>query len=256
MADMRSKLNEIYSLEQLSNKDTVIHRIHPFVKMLVSIIYIVCLLMKNRYNLLGLAPFLFYPVIVTALAEIPYKAIAKRTFVALPFVVFAGISNLIFDREKVMLLSGVVITTGVLSFATLIVRTVLSVSAILILVATTKFTDITRQLQRLHVPMFVVNLIEMIYRYLTVLVEEASVMMTAYRLRNPKYKYPHIKHMGTFVGHLFLRSIDRAERIYNAMKCRGYGSKKIKYDKQTITMRDVFYLLLCTLSSVVFVIVS
>lgn len=255
MADMRSKLNEIYSLEQLSNKDTVIHRIYPFIKMLVTITYIVCLLIKNRYDLFGLAPFLFYPVIVIALAEIPYKVIVKRTFVALPFVIFAGISNLIFDRENVMLFSGVVITTGVLSFFTLIVRTVLSVSAILILVATTKFTEITRQLQRLHIPMFVVNLIEMIYRYITVLVEETSVMLTAYRLRNPKYKYPHIKHMGTFVGHLFLRSIDRAERIYNAMKCRGYGSKKIKYEKQRISIKDIFYLLVCTLTSVVFVII-
>lgn len=62
MADMRSKLNEIYSLEQLSNKDTVIHKIHPLIKIIVSIVYIVCLLMKGRYNLFGLAPFMFYPM--------------------------------------------------------------------------------------------------------------------------------------------------------------------------------------------------
>lgn len=147
------------------------------------------------------------------------------------------------------------VTAGVLSFLVLIVRTIFSVTAILILVATTKFTDLTRQLSIIHIPMIIVNLIEMIYRYIGVLLEEASTMLTAYRLRNPKYKYLHIKHMGTFVGHLFLRSIDRAERIYNAMKCRGYGSKKIKYEKQRISIKDIFYLIFGTLSSVIFAII-
>ena len=44
--------------------------------------------MKNRYDLFGLAVFLFYPIIVMALAEIPYKMIFKRTLVTLPFVFF------------------------------------------------------------------------------------------------------------------------------------------------------------------------
>ncbi len=233
MADMRSKLNEIYSLEQLSNKNTVIHKIHPMIKIIVTIVYIVCLLMKNRYDLFGLAVFLFYPIIVMALAEIPYKMIFKRTLVTLPFVFFAGIGSLIFDREEVILASGVVVTTGVLAFFVLHVRTILSVSAVLLLVSTTKFSDLTKQLGRMHVPIFMIHLMEMIYRYITVLVEEASVMMTAYRLRNPQYKYPHIKHMGTFVGHLFLRSMDRAERIYCAMKCRGYGKDVMKNTKST-----------------------
>lgn len=233
MADMRSKLNELYSLEQLSNKNTIIHKIHPMIKIIVTIVYIVCLLMKNRYDLFGLAVFLFYPIIVMALAEIPYKMIFKRTLVTLPFVFFAGIGSLIFDREEVILASGVVVTTGVLAFFVLHVRTILSVSAVLLLVSTTKFSDLTEQLGRMHVPTFMIHLMEMIYRYITVLVEEASVMMTAYRLRNPKYKYPHIKHMGTFVGHLFLRSMDRAERIYCAMKCRGYGKDVMKNTKST-----------------------
>lgn len=233
MADMRSKLNELYSLEQLSNKNTIIHKIHPMIKIIVTIVYIVCLLMKNRYDLFGLAVFLFYPIIVMALAEIPYKMIFKRTLVTLPFVFFAGIGSLIFDREEVILASGVVVTTGVLAFFVLHVRTILSVSAVLLLVSTTKFSDLTEQLGRMHVPTFMIHLMEMIYRYITVLVEEASVMMTAYRLRNPQYKYPHIKHMGTFVGHLFLRSMDRAERIYCAMKCRGYGKDVMKNTKST-----------------------
>ena len=184
MADMRSKLNEIYSLEQLSNKNTVIHKIHPMIKIIVTIVYIVCLLMKDRYDLFGLAVFLFYPIIVMALAEIPYKMIFKRTLVTLPFVFFAGIGSLIFDREEVVLASGVVVTTGVLAFFVLHVRTILSVSAVLLLVSTTKFSDLTKQLGRMHVPIFMIHLMEMIYRYISVLVDEEAGKSTIEGLKS------------------------------------------------------------------------
>jgi cobalt/nickel transport system permease protein len=222
MADMRSKLREIYSLEQLSGKHTVIHRLHPLAKLVVTIVYIVCIAAHDRYGFFTLAPFLFYPVIVMALAEIPFSMIGKRALVALPFSLFAGISNLLFDREYAFMLGGIAITSGMLSCAAILLRTWLCVSAILILVAVTPFVQLTGQLRRLHIPAFFVNLLEMIYRYIGVLVEEAQTMLTAYRLRNPGASYPLITQAGSFIGQLFLRSADRAERVYQAMLCRGY----------------------------------
>ena len=95
---------------------------------------------------------------------------------------------------------------------------------------------------------------EMIYRYIGVLAEEVSTMLVSYRLKNPAYKWPHIKHMGPFVGNLFLKSINKAERIYNAMKCRGYGTKQVAYQKEKIALKDIVFFLVCTVSSVIFVI--
>ena len=129
-----------------------------------------------------------------------------------------------------------------------------SVWALLILIATTRFSDLTKQLIRLHIPPLIVNLMEMIYRYIGVLAEEVSTMLVSYRLKNPAYKWPHIKHMGPFVGNLFLKSINKAERIYNAMKCRGYGSKQVAYQKEKIALKDIVFFLVCTVSSVIFVI--
>lgn len=252
MADMRSKLNDVYSLESLSRKHTCIHRLHPLSKMVVTIVYIVCIVSRGRYDLFAMAAFLFYPIIVMALAEIPYSMIWKRALIALPFTLFTGISNLIFDTDKWNMIGGIVVTTGFISFVTLIVRTFLCVSAVFIFVASTRFTEITGQLLRMHIPILIVNLLEMIYRYLSVLVEEASVMMTSYRLRNPKYKWPLIRDMGPFVGNLFLRSIDRSERIYQAMKCRGYGSTKTVKVKRKMKLSDIIFLLAGCFSSILF----
>ena len=116
------------------------------------------------------------------------------------------------------------ITAGMLSFAVILFRTVLCVASVMILIAVTPFTDITEVFRRLHVPAVFSDLPEMMYRYLSVLFEEAELMVTAFRLRSGGRKWPEIQEYGSLISQLFLRSADRAERIYDAMKCRLYGA--------------------------------
>ena len=47
-------------------------------------------------------------------------------------------------------------------------------------------------------------------------------MTRAYHLRAVKQNGLEMKHLGAFIGQLLLRSIDRAERVYAAMQCRGF----------------------------------
>lgn len=249
MADMRSKLYEIYSLEQLSSGGSGVHALHPLVKMISTLIYITCVVSFDRYALGRLVPYVFYPVIVMAWAGIPYGMIFKRALVALPFCLFAGVSNLIFDRAVITQIGSVVVSYGFVSFLAILLRTLLSVAAVLILVAVTPFYELTEQLRRLRVPAIVVNLFEMIYRYLGTLLNEASSMYIAYRLRSPNEKGLAMKHMGSFVGQLLLRSFDRAERIYSAMKCRGYPAQERDAAQRRFTGADAwFFIISCGFS--------
>jgi cobalt/nickel transport system permease protein len=59
-------------------------------------------------------------------------------------------------------------------------------------------------------------------RYFSVLLREAASLFTAYRHRSPGAGGVQMRHMGVFLGQLMLRSFDRAERVYGAMKCRGF----------------------------------
>jgi cobalt/nickel transport system permease protein len=47
-------------------------------------------------------------------------------------------------------------------------------------------------------------------------------MLTAYVLRSPGQRGIRMKDAGSFLGQLILRSFDRADRVYQAMKCRGF----------------------------------
>lgn len=225
MSDIRSKLNEIYSMEQLAAGRTGIHRLHPDAKMIVTVIYIVCVASLGRYDLARLSPFLFYPVVMITLADLPAGMLLRRTAAALPFCLFAGISNVVFDRTVLAVWMGIPFTTGILSMLTLAVRTVLCVCAVLILTAVTPFTAVTDTLRRAHIPELIVTLLEMVYRFSAVLISEAAGMVTAFRLRSGGRNWPSTPEFVPFIGQLFLRSADRAQRVYQAMQCRGGGTR-------------------------------
>lgn len=245
MADIRSKISDIYSLEQLSGGRSAIHRLHPGAKLLVTVCYIVAVISFPRFDFARMAPYIFYPVLMMALSETPYGIVGKRVLLTLPFVLFAGISNIIFDRETAFTVGNLAVSVGVVSFFALIFRTVLTVSAVFVLVAVTPFVSLADQLRRLHLPEIFVMLLELTYRYIGALLEEAANMYTAYSLRHTHTKGLELRHMGSFVGHLLLKSFDRAERVYAAMKCRGYGRTSYRSHHHRWQRQDVLFTVGC-----------
>ena len=249
MPDVGSRVRELRAMDTLAAKRTVIHRLHPLTKLASSLVFIVAVASFGRYECLRLAPYLVYPFVFMALSESPYKILLRRLLIALPFCLFAGISNAILDRAAAFSLSGVAVSYGVVSLATILLKMYLCVMAALLLVATTPFTELTAQLRRLRVPSFFVMIFEMTYRYIGVLPEEVHSMQTAYRLRSGTKKALSVKHMGSFTGHLLLRGFDRAERVHTAMCCRGYSLKSAPPSRKRLAPSDIVTLIaVCVLS--------
>jgi cobalt/nickel transport system permease protein len=222
MPTLTDSMNTINSLEEMAEGKTIIHLLHPMVKLITTMLYLVLVISFNPYNITGLMVFAFYPVILMALAEIPYKPLLKRLLIALPFSFFAGLSNIFFDQKIAFWAGTVPVSYGVISFTSIMVKTIFTVMAVLILIATTSLPQISYQLLSIKVPKIMVEQIMLTYRYISVLLEQVSNMYTAYILRAPSQKGIKMKDMGVFVGQLLLKSFDRAENIYFAMKCRGY----------------------------------
>jgi len=242
MSDISARIHEIRNLDTLASGRTAVHRLHPAVKLLIAITFIVIVVSFGRYEFVRLAPYLFYPFVLMALAELPYKPMLSRMLIALPFCIFAGIANIIFDRGAAFSLGPLVVSYGVLSLATILLKMYLCVMAALLLVATTPFTELTAQLRRFRTPMVFVMVFEMTFRYISVLLEEAYSMRTAYKLRSGTGKNLKMKHMGSFVGQLLLRCFDRAERVHAAMRCRGYSLGRIQPYKRGFRYADALAL--------------
>lgn len=252
MADIYGKTRELYRLETLAEGNTILHRLHPGVKLAGCIGYLICLLSLPPAALGRMAAFVWYPIVLIALGELPLGMMLRRCLLVLPFCLFIGVGNLIVQRQVVLSLGTVPVTAGMISCLGIVLRAVLSVAAVLILIGTTPFSRLTGLLRRLHFPGMLIALLEMTYRYIGVLMEEAGSLSDAYHLRAPGKKGLEMRHMGPLAGSLLLRSFDRAERIYGAMECRGYGSRWSRGTAQKLTAGDLLFLLAAVGSSVLF----
>jgi len=244
MADISGRLRELDALERLAGGRTAVHRLHPGAKLLAALVYLVTVVSFSRFALGRLIPFFFYPFVLAAAAEAPWPPILRRIAPVLPFAALAGLSNLLFDTAPAAYLGGVAVSRGALSCLVILARTFLTVSAVLLLAATTPFTDLTDELRRVRLPEALVLLFGMLYRYVGALLDQALAMYTAYRLRHPRGRGVELRDMGPFAGQLLLRSFDRAERVYAAMRCRGYGRPAAAREGRRWTGRDYLFVLL------------
>jgi cobalt/nickel transport system permease protein len=238
MASINQSIHQMMALEELAHKDTLIHRLAPLVKLVVTTLYVIMVISYQPTQLNGLLLYASFPVFFMIIGEIPFQPLAVRCLLALPFALFAGISNLVLSRDILLQIGAVGITEGMITFTSLLLKTVLTVMAVLLLVSTTPMNDLIYALMSLRVPSVLIVQFMMTYRYLGLLGEEASRMSHAYLLRAPKEKGIKFKDIGPFMGQLILRSFDRADRIYHAMQCRGFDGKLNLSKKRRLKSMD------------------
>jgi len=253
---VKNKIYELYALEQLAAGSTCIHRLNPLVKLLAAAVFIATVVSFNRYALGRLTPYIFYPALLMAISETPYTMLFKRFLIALPFCLFAGISNIIFDRNTALIIGGLTISRGVISFFSILFKTWLCVMAVLILVSVTRFSELTNEMRRLRLPQIFITMFELTYRYIGVLLNEAYSMSTAYSLRSLNRKGIEMRDMGSFAGQLLIRSFDRAERVYNAMKCKGYILQNTPQGKSILTLNDIVFFAIVSIICITFRIID
>jgi cobalt/nickel transport system permease protein len=208
-------------LDLLGRGDSPVHRLEPRVKVLTTLVFVVCVLSFDRYELSALLPFCLYPLALAARAGLPTGYLLRKLAVVAPFAVLIGIFNPVFDRQVVLQFGPLAIWGGWLSCATIIVKTLLTAGAAIILVAVTGFPAICGTLARLGVPDAFANQLQILYRYLLLLAEEGGRMHRASQLRAGAGGALTLPHFGPLAGHLLLRSWARAERVHLAMLARG-----------------------------------
>jgi cobalt/nickel transport system permease protein len=222
MLAIDGSLLDFKRLDLLAMQESAVHRLDPRAKVLTTLIFIVCVVSFDRYELAAMLPFCLYPVVLLALADLPVGYIARKVLVVIPFAVMVGLFNPLFDRQVLLQLGPLDIWGGWLSCASIILRTVLAAGAAIVLVAVTGFPSICEALERLGMPrVFAVQLL-FLYRYLFVLTDEGGRVARAWELRSCGQRGMGLRHFGPLLGHLLLRTWERAERIHMAMLARGF----------------------------------
>ena len=109
--------------------------------------------------------------------------------------------------------------------STLFCKAMGAVACMYFLTLNTPVTDVTMALEKLHVPRLLVELMELIYRFIFVLAETAANIRIAQESRlGYQGLRRSISSLGTLISMVFLRAWREADRVYAALDSRGYAN--------------------------------
>lgn len=213
---------ELQAMDDLAAQDSPMHRLAPLAKLLLTMLYILVTVSFNKYDITGLFVMVLFPVVGYQFSFIPIRTCFYKLRIVMPLVCAVGLFNPFFDKNILFYVGNIGFSGGVISMVTLMMKGIFCLMASFLLVATTRIEEICRALRQLHFPKMLTSLLLLTYRYISVLLDEVSVMTVAYHLRAPGQKGIHVSAWGSFLGQLILRSMDRAENLYDSMLLRGF----------------------------------
>jgi cobalt/nickel transport system permease protein len=197
-------------LDRYSRLDSPIHRLPAPWKLTSTVVLVAVILTAQAFS-----PFVWIGVtalllVIALISTIPPFFLLRRMLVLEIFVL--GVAGL-----------SILQPNGVGVFVALIVKSTLCLFTIVLFSNTTPFTELLEMLRRWKTPVLIVTLLALMYRYLFLFVDELERMRRARMSRTFTSRRGRVWYSyAVIVAQLFIRSVERAERIYAAMCARGW----------------------------------
>lgn len=194
--------------------------------------------------------FCIYAALVLLLAVVsgvPLRYLVTRALVVLPFVLAVAIFLPFMHRGGGTTDLGLfhVSTEGLIMLGGITAKSLISVSAMILLSNTTEFSDLMHGFEKLRMPRFFTTVMAFMYRYVFIIVDEGERMARARDSRNYRGRWIwHAGVVGKIVASLFLRSQERAERVYQAMSARGFDGTFHRWTESTMRAADYLFVAL------------
>jgi cobalt/nickel transport system permease protein len=230
----------IHFLDPYHEGSSWLHKIDPRVKLVLvlAFILITALVPQGAWMIY----FLLWLITLSLeiLSGVGSGYFIKRSTLVLPFILAAF--PLIFTAAGNTFFSFTIgswnieaSTVGLIRFTSIALKSWISVQMAILLIVTTPFPDILTAMRALRIPRLLVTIFGLMWRYLFVLADEAMRLLRARAARsgtsgNSEHRSGgtlswRAKTTGTLAGNLFLRSLERSERIHFAMLSRGYDGE-------------------------------
>ncbi len=215
--------------EPFADGKSVIHKIDPRSRVVAAILLSIIIALSSSMDALLAALAIAFTTL--AAANLNPRKVAGRLAVVAGFLVLLWLVLPITHRGAPLFLIGPLTLTreGVL-LATQITFKSFSILALLIaLVATMPVATLGNALNSLGVPGKFTQLLMVSYRYIFVIEQEYQRLVRAARIRGfqPGTNLHTYRTYAYLAGMLFVRASMRAQRVYQAMLCRGFQGRYI-----------------------------
>lgn len=215
--------------------DSIIHRLDPRFKIVMTVIYI--LMLFTGSSLISLVVGAVFTVMAVLLSKIPFKMFVKSVKPLFLFLVITALFNLFLvgTGETVFKWRFINITNDGINISVfMVIRIVLLIMGSSLLTYTTSPITLTDAIERLLSPLkklkFPVHELAMMMsialRFIPTLIEETDKIMSAQKARGAEIDsgsfISRAKNMAAILVPLFISSFRRADELATAMECRCY----------------------------------
>ena len=211
-----------------------LRRVSPMPKLLLTAVSLVLCLCCDSIAV-GLATLAGMGVLTRLLGGLSPRVYLHFLKIPLAFLLIGSITILIHSYpEGPAVLAAVPVGGRLWGFdaaalrqaSTLFCKAMGAVACMYFLTLNTPVTDVTMALEKLRVPRLLVELMELIYRFIFVLSETASNIRIAQESRLGYQGLGRsLSSLGTLISVVFLRAWRKADRVYTALESRGYANR-------------------------------
>src|SRR3989337_2391794 len=251
-------------IRTMKSTNSLLEKLDPRTKIISFLAIILCMILTPITRMRDFGLYFLLILAIGFCSKITPSQILKKVCILIPFILFIAMFVPFIQEGNVCLSLEIshwkfdITYEGVWTFLNIIVKSTLSIFLLVIATSTTTFPDFLKGLDMLRVPRLLVMLMSFMYRYIFVLIDEARKLMRARSLRyfGSRYK-EQFRVMGYIIGVLFIRTLERAERIYSAMIIRGFSGEALSVKRFRFSSMDILFLvgiivsLVCIVSGLV-----
>lgn len=233
-------------IDRLSYQDSPIHRLDGRVKLACVLVFSGFVISLPATSVSILACYAIWPFAVLVVAGVPISFVLKHILIASPFIAVLALSSLLYDKAPVIATFGPwrwATTSGVLRCFSICGKFIITMAALVGLVATTRFSDLLAAMAKLGVPHLLVVQLGFLYRYIFMLIDRGYHVLRARsgrKLRSLGFA-GELKTTAAIVGSIFIGSIDLAGRVNMAMQGRGFDGRFHRLTEMRITGADYLF---------------
>lgn len=225
-----------FQLDLDSQRTTLWHRLVPKTRILCVLLLVFAIALTPNGRWLTWAVYGAGVGTIVLLSQVTLGALLQRVAVESVFLSVVLLGTLFRGGGTTLWQWGwlQVTTEGVMVLGSVALKAVLSLVLMNVLILTTSIPALLQALVVLRIPPLLVAILASMYRYIAVLFDEFNAMRQAALSRNlMNHRNWQRLVVGNMMGSLFIRTIDRGDRIHQAMLSRGYDGLLPSAEVQT-----------------------
>ena len=248
-------MNSHFSFGQYYPADSIIHKMDPRCKLVLTIIYMVAIFLVKSY--LGYVTTILLLLSTVFISKVPLKVVFKSIKAVLFLLIFTLIINLLFYKQGTVLVSWwkITITWQGIDYAIkMLFRLTLLVMGASMLTFTTTATELTDGIESLLYPLKFIKvpvhdiaiIMSIALRFIPTLVEETQKIMNAQKARGAQIDtggfFTRVKAMLPILIPLFVSAFRRADELADALDARCYNASDKRTKMKVLKFRLADYM--------------